>query len=727
MSRAGQGRRAGRKSGQAAAPPSALHQLAESYGVQTAYEGVRGRRVEATPDALMAALRALGAPVERPEAAADALRARQQALWQRPSEPVAVAWDGRTEGVPLRLPESQAAGVLSCRLELEGGESRSWPVAASDLPVTEEAEVEGVAYRAYRLPLPGPLPAGYHRLHVEAGGQRSECLILAAPRKACGPEPGSGDRAWGVFLPLYALRTARDWGAGDFTDLESLFAWVHGLGGGLVGTLPLLPAFLDDPCEPSPYSPASRLYWNELYLDVERVPELQHSAAARDLLASADFRKEKEALRAAPLVEYGRLAALKRRVLEPLAESFFREPSARRDEFEHFVAAHPRLADYAAFRAVGERFGRAWRGWPERLREGTIREGDCDEKSRRYHLYVQWLAEEQLSRLAEKARAGGTGLYLDLPLGVNADSYDVWRERASFAQGMAGGAPPDAYFPNGQDWGFPPPNPEHLRADGYRYARACLHHVMRFAGMLRIDHLMGLHRLYWVPQGPGARHGVYVRYRADELYAVFSLESNRHRTVLVGEDLGTVPPEVRPAMAEHNVRRMYVVQYELKPDQAEPLPAPYAGAVAGVNTHDMPTFTAYWKGFDMADRLDLGLLDEEGVRREEKDRQVIRQAVARLLREGGQLGDKDDVPGVLRGLLTWLAESEASVLLANLEDLWQATEPQNVPGTCTEWPNWRRKARHPLEEFDQVPGLRKTLLSLREAVCKGLFCKGLRR
>ena len=294
-----------------------------------------------------------------------------------------------------------------------------------------------------------------------------------------------------------------------------------------------------------------------------------------------------------------------------MARDFFANPSKPSASFQRFKAAHPRVEDYARFRAVGEKRRESWWTWPERLRNGAIETGDYDETARRYHLYVQWLADAQVSALAERAGKRGPGLYLDLPLGVNPDGYDVSRERDSFAVGASAGAPPDSFFTLGQEWGFPPLHPENLRASGYRYLRDVLKNHFQYAGVLRIDHLMGLHRSYWVPQNFGATKGVYVRYPSDELYAVFCLESNRSKCALVGEDLGTVPPEVRPAMAHHNIHRLYLGQFEMKPDWNDPFTWVQGGSVASLNSHDLPTFGAFWNDVDIADRQSQGLIGEE--------------------------------------------------------------------------------------------------------------------
>ena len=692
---------------------SPLRQLADSYGVEPGYHDDLKRWRDADPEAVLAVLRVLGASVKDMGDVEGALRERRQSLWRRFLEPVLTAWDGHGAQAVLRLPARESSASLECRLDFESGDARTWSSRAADLPVVERADVEGVAYESRRLTLPAPLPSGWHRLTVQWNGGANESTVISAPTRAFGPEKKMD--AWGVFLPLYALRTARDWGTGDFTDLGNLIEWVQNQGGGIVGTLPLLAAYLDEPLEPSPYSPASRLFWNELYIDPRAAAEF---AAAQDVVNAPEFAAEVAALRSLPLLDYKRTAALKRRVLEPMARAFFAHPSDRQAAFERFTAAHPRAEDYARFRATGEKLRRSWWTWPERLNKGVLQPGDYDEEAKRYHLYVQWLADEQVSSLAERAGKRGPGLYLDLPLGVNPDGYDVWRDRESFAVGASAGAPPDSFFTLGQDWGFPPLHPENLRATGYRYLRDVLKHHFQYSGVLRIDHLMGLHRFYWVPRDFGAAKGVYVRYPSDELYAVFCLESNRNRCALVGEDLGTVPPEVRPAMAKHNIHRLYIGQFEMKPDRNDPFTWVQGGSVASLNTHDLPTFAAFWNEVDIADRLSQGLIGGDEARKESEYRRGLRTAVLDKLRQEKRLGLDVDPKWVLRACLTHMAQyGEPLFVLTNLEDLWLTNEPQNRPGTTwMQKPNWQTKALHALEAFDAVPGLRDTLGALDQAV-----------
>ncbi len=699
--------------------PTGLRQLARAYGVETSYRDMANNSVGSYPDAVLLVLKALGAGVEKLDDIPRALEEHRQATWKRHLEPVVVAWDGGPPVVDLRFPVDRTPAALFCHLKLEDGDDRSWPCDLTELPVSEAVELSGQAYAARRLSLPISLPWGYHRLTVETPGMFDQSMIISAPLQAYPSHGGPARRTWGVFLPLYALYSRRSWGSGDFSDLEALLAWVTGLGGGVVATLPMLSAFHDEGCDPSPYAPVSRLFWNELYIDVTRAPELQGCAAARALLQSPGFQAELESLRALPLADHSRQMALKRRVLEELTRYFFDDVGARSTDFCHFVESNPRLGEYAAFRAACESQGIPWWDWPGPLRDGVLGDGDYDEGAKRYHTYVQWLADRQLRELSTRAHDKGLGLYIDLPLGVRPDGYDVWRERDIFAMDVSTGAPPDILYSKGQDWSFPPLHPQRIREQGYRYVRDYLSHHLKYAGLLRIDHVMSLHRLFWIPRGCGATEGVYVRYAADELCAILSLESHRHKCQIVGENLGTVPPYVNEMMSRHNMRSMYVVQYQLVPDPGNPLQAvPAASEVASLNTHDMPPFAAFWRGLDIRDRLTMNLVDDAGARAEWQARQEAERALLLLLRSGGWLdgGDEEDVPAVMTACIRFLAASPAGVVLVNLEDLWLETEPQNRPGICGECPNWRRKARHSFEVFSGMPEVRAMLLEIDRLV-----------
>ncbi|MFH0941957.1 MAG: 4-alpha-glucanotransferase [Chloroflexota bacterium] len=689
---------------------SLLHQLCHQHGIQTAYYDMRRHREYAPTESLLAMLRSLGAPVATLADAGPALREHRQKVWQHPLEPVIVAWDGTLAPAALRLPSNIADSTLDCQLKLETGEERRWQWNGKDHAALAAAEIGSTRYLSKPLPLPRDLPQGYHHLTVELAGRPARSLVISAPQKAYAPPDGGDKRDWGVFLPLYALRTKNNWGSGDFSDLGTLADWVAGLGGRVVATLPLLAGFFNEGDEPSPYLPISRLFWNEFYIDPSRVPELEKCPEARRLLESSSFQDEVRSFRNSSLIDYPRQVALKRRVIEEMSRTCFDEASGRLRDLQRFIAASPAAEDYARFRAAGEKHGTPWRSWPQPLRGGILREGDYREADRRYHLYGQWLAHQQVTELGRTAREKGMKLYLDLPVGVHPDGYDVWRESNAFIRDASAGAPPDAVFTRGQDWRLPPLHPEKIREQGYRYPIAYLRHHLRQAAVLRVDHVMGFHRLFCIPHGMTADLGVYLRYRAEEFYAILALESHRHRAVIVGEDLGTVPHYVRPAMKKHGLHRMYVLQYEVAGGLPGGLPPPTPDSIASLNTHDMPPFAAFWQFREIAQRRELGLLDEAGAEEARRNLSNLKRALVALLRERGWLAaSEENTANIIESFLSYLAASRAEVLLVNLEDLWQETLPQNIPGTLAEYPNWRRKTRYFFEEFCQMPDVLDTL------------------
>ena len=701
-----------------AAERRALLALADLHGVCTAYEDVTGQRVQATTESLKAVLRALGVAIHRDADLPRLFSEERGNLWQRSLEPVQTAWEGRLTSIDIRLPEN--LWNKPCRLTIHYEETTTASASRMKRPHSSDAQgidlslararvVEQAVWKGQKLQrrvveYHGKLPLGYHRLVLETAGGQSECLILSAPEKAF----AATGRKWGLFSPLYALRHERSWGSGSFSDLERLIAWEAKQGASLVSTLPLLPAFLDKPFEPSPYSPVSRLFWNEFYVDVERAPEFKASRRAQALVRSFRFQQQLDALRSADVVKYREGMALKRQVLERLSQEFFAQDSARRRKFERFALEHPSLECYARFRAVADKRGAGWTQWPERLREGELRAADFDAAVARYYRYTQWIAHEQMNALSTQGERSGVQLYLDMPLGVHSDGFDTWSEKGLFALHASGGAPPDAVYTKGQDWGFAPLHPQRSREQGYRYMIAYLRHHLARAKVLRLDHVMGVHRLFWVPQGLSAAEGAYVSYPYDEIYAVLNLESHRHRSVVVGENLGTVPPAVNSNMQRHGIREMFVVQYELRPDAKKPLRPVPSQAVASLNTHDMFPFSAFWEDMDIADRLDLGLMDGQAAAAEKVQRRLMREALLKLLKRK-RLLPKTGASDILTATLALLASGPAEFVLVNLEDLWRETASQNVPGTTGERVNWRRKARLSLERLRADPAVAAAL------------------
>ena len=497
-----------------------------------------------------------------------------------------------------------------------------------------------------------PLPLGYHRLE--------NCTIIAAPVEAW--RRAGSHRSWGVGTHLAALRSARSRSLADLRDLESLCRWLREKGGDLVTVLPLLPTFNADPPDPSPYSPVSRLFWSELILDLEGAHRPTGGVTALDVArGDAEVR-----------------AALARHLV----------PDSALQDGE--------LVRYAHFRGAQKRLGRNWRNWPTGARAGSLGVEHLDAEEERYHLVAQTLARRQLRDLRERLDRDGMRLGLDLAVGVHPDGYDPWSRQSLFADGMSVGAPPDAGFPSGQDWGFSPVLPDASRREGHQYLAASIAHQARLAGVLRVDHIMALTRLYWIPHGMGLAEGTYVSYPAEELFAILTLESHRHHCEVVGENLGNVPPDINKALPRHRIWGMYLAQFQDwsgKGSGSPPAP-PTDRDVALIGTHDTPTFAGWLAGNDIGERVRYGLLAEQTAPSVRTERSQAGEALAR------RFDRADDPRALLADLLEWLGRSESPLVVPWLEDLWLEDEGVNLPGTPSSVrPNWQRPMRRLLDEI----------------------------
>jgi 4-alpha-glucanotransferase len=611
-----------------------LRSLAEAMGVYTHYiDGLR-RPVTVAPETLVTVCASLGASVTSPRDAADALRAFRAEKGTEVLPSVLIAWDGVLPRVSV-----SRAGSFDAELVLEAGDVFRLDFGGgSELRSTE------------------PIPFGYHRLTVEAAGRTETSTVISSPVQAW-RRPGS-HRSWGLAGQLAAFRSARSRAFGDMRDLASVCRWVGERGGDLVMVLPLLPTFNSEPAEPSPYSSVSRLFWSELILDLGDA----HRPAAR--AASLDVRPADAEVRAA-------LAG----VPAPDASTLDEE-----------------LVRYARFRGAQARLGRNWRDWPAKARGGALGPNHVDPDEERFHLVAQAMARRQLGDLRQGLEKDGIRLGLDLAVGVHPDGYDPWSRQALFAEGMSVGAPPDGGFPSGQNWGFHPVLPEASGSEGHQYLAASIAHQAAVAGVLRVDHIMAWTRLYWIPHGFGKHEGTYVSYPADELFAILTLESNRNRCEVVGENLGTVPPEIGDALPRHRIWGMYLAQFTASED---PKMSPASEAdMALIGTHDTPTFAGWLAGVDIVERARCGLLEEASVPRVLKERALAIGSLADRLD-----ASVDDPRAYLAALLEWLGRSGSPLVVAWLEDLWLEDQGVNVPGTRSSVrPNWQRPMRRLLDE-----------------------------
>jgi 4-alpha-glucanotransferase len=664
-----------------------LHDLAHLFGVSTSYVAADEATRHADPEVLLGILRALGVEVHAAKDAGVALRAKRRELAHRIMEPVVVLRGDQPTEIVVTLPEKAETTSLWLTFDFEDGTTRHDRLVESAATLHSTIDVEGERFHQFRIQLAKHgvnVPFGYHTLSLETGtpshtSSFSSSLLICSPR--C-PQPSRG---WGVFMPLHALRTDHDWGIGSYRDLADLGEWARVHGASMMGGLPLYPAYLDPPIDPSPYRSVSRLAYNEIYIDPEALPELEQSDLARELMNSAAFRARLDASRAQPTVDYEEVARLRREILEPMAETLLSGESRRRHEFERFLTQRPELVAYAEFRAAVERRGRsdALASPPSSLHSFA------DDPITHYHAYCQWVAAQQLN-----AAANALPLYADVPVGVHPEGFDPYWSPTSFVPELSGGSPPDLFFEAGQNWAFAPLHPERMRDDHYGYLRAGFARAFRHASYVRIDHVMGLQRLFVMPEGRDATQGAYLSYRADELHALVSLEAYRAGASVVGEDLGTVPEGVRERMARDGMLRSWVFEFESTLD--DPLPEPPREVLASLATHDMSRFSSFLWGHDIDESEKLDRLSSRDADDARAQRALYREALFGAL-EIPVLSEPQLTEAAREGCLAHLGASDALLVLIDLEELWGETEPQNRPGT-TEG-NWRQRSALTLEEI----------------------------
>jgi 4-alpha-glucanotransferase len=721
----------------------ALDRLCRDVGVAAEYTDVWGRTRKASDATRVALLRALDVLHNADEAAA-VLRSRDAAAWRRVAPPAAVFTEHAS---PYRLVLHFAADAADTThrwtLALESGKGTTGEFRPRQLEPLAEREIDGVRYLRAAFDWRAPLPAGYHRFTLQrsdTGAEATTTLIVTPGCCYLPAELQAGARVWGPALQLYALRSARNWGAGDYTDLSAAIAQCSARGADAVGLNPLHALYPHNPSHASPYSPSSRLFLNTLYIDVTEVPDFNECAAAVELHGSPDFQAQLARLRGASLIDYAGVSAAKAAVMDLLYAHFRKQHLARStpraQAFRVFQAnGGQRLRRHALFEALQEHFHRedpavwGWPAWPAPYRDPGSGEVAQFAGSHGLHIefyeYAQWQAELQLARAAADASAMAVGLYKDLAVSIDRGGAEAWACQDLYALGASVGAPPDAFNLKGQDWGLPPLRPDRLREAAYEPFVAMLRANMQHAGALRIDHVMGLARLFWIPEGGTAADGAYVHYPHDDLLGIVALESHRNRCLVIGEDLGTVPGDLREALARTNVLSYRLLYFEREQNGDFKAPAGYPqGALVACSTHDLPTLAGFWEGGDLALRAALALFPTEAMREEltlarADDRARLLRA---LEREGllppGMTTDPAAVPHMTPELAlalhVFLARTPARVMMVQPEDVLGVAEQANLPGTTSEHPNWRRKLPLALEAWVENPRFK----ALGEALSK---------
>jgi 4-alpha-glucanotransferase len=549
----------------------------------------------------------------------------------------------------------------------------------------------------------------------------------------------SQGKCWGLSVQLYTLRSARNWGIGDLGDLRELIELTAPLGCDVIGLNPLHALFGADPAHCSPYSPSSRMFLNGLYVSVEHVPEFKDCASLQSLYAQQAFQSALRGLRATPVVMYESAAALKKSALRLLYEHFcihhLRLNTARAKLFGEFVHTGGwSLRAHAIFEALDQHFRLqspplcGWQNWPlpyqDPQSEAVQEFAAANRYEVEFHIYVQWLADSQLAQAQQLAKSAGMriGLYGDLAVGSNPSGSEVWSNPALYVTGAAIGAPPDPLALSGQDWGIPPVAPHALRVQGFKPLIDLLNANMRQVGALRIDHVMSLFRLWWVPKGFSATEGVYVHYPLTEQVQRLAQLSEQHRCLIIGEDLGTVPDEMRHAMSTYRLYHYKVLLFEKNGDRFKHPQEYVREAVATATTHDLPPLKAWWQADDLQLRDALKLYPTpETADQLRAERESDRAALLRALRDQ-QLwhwADGDVIPEfsppLARAVHMFLGMTNAALVLLQLEDLIGMTDPVNVPGTHVEHANWQRKVSVETAELFKMPYVRETLAALGRA------------
>ena len=710
--------------------------LCRKLGVRTGYNDIWGVERRASESSLRAILGAMGAPVDDDVSMRRYLDEIDTQYWSGWIDPVMIAPACHEQiRIDIRIERSLEAQRLQWELILENGDTESGVITPADLNLMETRRIGERTYNRREFILPGPLEAGYHKLEIHGQEGAVSMDIIATPSSCHMPQSlEEARRIWGPAMQLYALRSNRDWGIGDFGGLKTAVEMFGELGAGIFGLNPLHGLFAHDPEHAAPYSPSNRLLLNTLYIDVEAIAEFSECEEARRLADSAKFQADLQSMRQGRLTQYSGVSRAKQAVLRMLYENFQKRhlsaDSNRAREFRAFQEEmSPAARQACLYDAMQEYFHESnsdiwgWPVWPEGYGspdDSKVTAWKSANASKvEYFEYLQWIAESQLMAAAAVAKKYGVGLYHDMALGSAWGGSEVWAAQDIYARGVSIGAPPDDFNLQGQNWGLPPMIPHKLRQARYRPFIAMLRACMRRGGAIRIDHVIGLMRLFWIPDGVAAGEGAYVNYPFSDLLAIVALESHRNQTLVVGEDLGTVPEEICAALSEANVLSYRLLYFSKGPDGRFLSPAAYIKkALVSVTTHDLPTLSGYWSGIDIKERAGLNLFPSEEIRHKhyierQAEKALLMEALKQegLAPEEGQIGPEMTTQ-LAQSIHRFVARTGADVMMVQLEDILGQEEAVNLPGTSDERPNWRIRMSVPLEEL----GNDNRLLSAAQAI-----------
>ena len=676
--------------------PASLVELARRYGVATEYNDWTGRHTTTASSTLIAVLDALGVPAATENERTASLAAHDRDYWARSLPPTIVGRSGVVSSFWVHVSHGDPAGLW---IRLEDGSARTGlrQLENNRAPYDLDGRLVGEA----TFELPGDLPLGYHQLHLQVGASDISTLVIVSPASMGLPARLGPSRAWGLATQLYSVRSQRSWGIGDLTDLADLAVWSasrHGAGFVLVN--PLHAAAPTPPMEPSPYLPTSRRFINPLYLRVEAIAEfayvrqrgsIRKARVEVQALAKKSNRIDRDVAWKAKRSALESVYRVKRSAGRELAYTAYRQREGQS------------LDDFATWCALAEQYGNDWHQWPEDLQHpaGPAVADFAAEHAKTvdFHRWLQWQLDDQLTAAQATAVQAGMelGVMHDLAVGVDPNGADAWALQDVLALGVTAGAPPDEFNQLGQDWSQPPWRPDQLVDHAYEPFRALVNAVLRHAGGVRVDHIIGLFRLWWIPKGAPPTDGTYVRYDHEAMIGVLALEAHRAGAVVVGEDLGTVEPWVRDYLRERGLFGTSILWFEAdREGGGGPLPAERwrEYCLSAVTTHDLPPTPGYLAGEHVRLRERLGLLTRPAAEELAAD-QAQQAAWLAELRRVGLLGDAPDVDAIVLALYRYLGRTPSKLLALSLADAVGDLRTQNQPGTTDEYPNWRVPLRGP--------------------------------
>jgi 4-alpha-glucanotransferase len=674
---------------------AALAALARKFGVATEYDDWVGHRIEVPEPTLIAVLGALGVAAETAGQRSAALADHDRSHWSRPLPPTIVTRSGDAATFWVHVTHGEAAHVW---IRLEDG------TVCADVRqldnFTAPYDLDGRLIGEATFALPRDLPLGYHRLHLRSAGTESDVALMVTPAWLGLPERLGNRRLWGLATQLYSVRSKQSWGIGDLTDLADLAVWAGaGHGAGFVLVNPLHAAAPTAPMEPSPYLPTSRRFSSPLYLRVEMIVEY------------ADLRKRRRVrrLRDELVAHIDHLDGIdrdavwkaKRRALKSVFA--VRRSAGRELAYRAFVEREGAALDaFATWCALAERYGGNWHHWPEDLQhpnfDAVAKFAEKHSAAVDFHRWMQWQLDEQLAGAQSAAvRAGmALGIMGDLAVGVHPDGADAWALQDVLAIGVQAGAPPDEFNQLGQNWSQPPWRPDQLANLEYRPFRDLIATILRYSGGVRIDHIIGLFRLWWIPDGAAPTEGTYVHYDHEAMIGIVALEAQRSGAVVVGEDLGTVQPWVRDYLRERGLLGTSILWFEADQYHGGPLAAEHwrEYCLSSVTTHDLPPTAGYLAGDHVRLRDSLGLLTRPVAEEQAADDRE-RAAWLGELRRVGLLPEDFEFTGaaatetVITALYRYLGATPSRLVALALPDAVGDRRTQNQPGTTDEYPNWR--------------------------------------